>query len=304
MNLKPEAVRRRAVSCYLRVRGVRLHVRVLGPEGVPCAFVLHGWLDTSASFLPFAEVLRERAGGKLRVVIPDQRGFGYSQSAPQGYWFPDYVADLAAIAAHFGSRAPFDLVGHSMGAQVVSLYAGLQPERVRRLVIMDGLGVADMPVERAPGRYSAWLEKLGDPPVNGEFLSFDALAARIRQHHPRLNAEQAHVLARSWGVRGASGRVRLLADALHRMDGPLLYRSAAAEAIWRQVTAPTLILLAGESPLRARIGAAELERRQACFVCHRVVTLDGIGHMMHVEAPRRSADAVAGHLLQAVAKCT
>lgn len=296
-------MRPNGVSHYLRVRGVRLHVRVLGSLVAPRVFILHGWLDASASFVPFAQALREQAGGNLCVIIPDQRGFGYSQPAPQDYWFPDYVADLAAIAAHWGGMEAFSIVGHSMGAQVASLYAGLQPQRVRRLVVMDGLGVPDMPVADAPRRYADWLQALSKPPINGDFPDFVALAARIQRHHPRLDDEQAGLLARSWGVRDASGRVRLLADARHRMDGPLLYRSGEAETIWRQVTAPTLILLAGESPLRTWIGAAELERRQACFAQRQVVTLAGVGHMMHIETPQRSADAVTNFLLEPVPAC-
>lgn len=290
-------------SQFLRVRGLRLHVRVWGREDAPLVFVLHGWLDNSASFAPLVERVLRVAHGELRVVVPDQRGFGYSGWAPQGYWFPDYVADFDAVVEHFAHDAAFTVIGHSLGAQVASLYAGLRPSRVCRLALMDGLAVPDMPSALAPARYAGWLDQLRAPPVNHRYANFQILAQRVAASHPRLSAAQAGFLARCWGAPDARGGLRLLADPAHRMDGPTLYRSAEAEAIWHAVTAPTLLLLAGDSPLRARLGASELERRQGCFASRRTVVLEGVGHMMHVEAPRRCADALAAFVLEDASAC-
>lgn len=290
-------------SVFVRVRGLRLHLRVFGPDDAPPLFLLHGWLDNSASFAPLAECLRERAGGNLRVIVPDHRGFGYSAWAPQGYWFPDYVADFDAIVAHFAPTAPFLLVGHSLGAQVASLYAGLRPQRVHRLALMDGLAVPDMPAHTAPARYGRWLTQLHTPPSHHSYPDFETLAARIRAHQPRLNVAQADFLARCWAAPGADGQLHLLADPAHRMNGPTLYRSAESEAIWHAVTAPTLHLLADESPFREQLGAHECERRHACFAQFEDVTLDGVGHLMHVEAAERCADILTDFMLKPRAPC-
>lgn len=283
-------------STYLRVRGLRLHLRHFGPDSAPPLFLLHGWLDASASFAPTIEALLARAPMPLQVIAPDWRGCGYSEWAPGGYWFPDYLADFDAIADHCAPRQAFSLVGHSMGAQVASLYAGLRPQRVRKLALLDGLALPDAPPERAPERLLRWLTQLRESPQHHPYASFEALAGRIRRHHPRLSAAQADLVARCWGDEDGHGQVRLLADPQHRVQGPGLYRVAESMAVWRRITAPTLFLQAGESAFHAALPADEWQRRQACFGGHRSVTLDGVGHMLQFEAPQASAAALAEFL--------
>ncbi|HEU0196741.1 MAG TPA: alpha/beta hydrolase [Nevskiaceae bacterium] len=280
-------------SVCLRTRGLRLHVRVYGPLDAPLLFLLHGWLDASASFAPLIAALRAETGDPLCVIAPDQRGFGYSQGAGATYWFPDYIADLDAVVNHFAADRDVLMAGHSMGAQVASLYAGLRPHRVQRLALLDGLAVPDMPAATAPRRYAAWLDPLGTPAVARSYPDFTALEARIAAHHPGFGPHQAGLLAHAWAAPDGNGRVRLLADPTHRRDGPLVYHSADAETVWRCVTAPTLFLLAGKSPFRESLGRAEYARRMACFAKHEDCVLEGVGHLMHVEAPRRCAAILA-----------
>lgn len=285
-----------STSTFLRVRGLRLHLRHFGSDNAPLLFLLHGWLDASASFAPMIEALLARAPSPLRVIAPDWRGCGYSEWAPAGYWFPDYLADFDAIADHCAPGQAFSLVGHSMGAQVASLYAGVRPQRVRKLALLDGLALPDTPPERAPERLLRWLTQLREPPRHHPYPSFEALAERIRRHHPRLSAAQADLVARCWGDADGHGRVRLLADPQHRLQGPGLYRVAESMVVWRRITAPTLFLQAGESAFHAALPADEWRRRQACFGDHRSVTLDGVGHMLQFEAPQASAAALAEFL--------
>lgn len=286
------------VSEFLRVRGLRLHLRRFGPADAPLLFLTHGWLDASASFVPVIQRLRARAGGRLQVIAPDWRGLGYSEWAPGGYWFQDYVADLDAIVEHYASDEPFLLAGHSMGAQAVSLYAGLRPERVSRLVLMDALSLPDMPAEIAPRRVRRWLDQLRAPPVHRPYRSFDELAGRVRRLHARLTPAQAAFVARCWGREDAAGRVHLLADPRHRLNGPSLYRAAESEAVWREVTAATLILYAEASEFRRAIPDEARQQRHDCFRDHRVRVLPQVGHMHHFEAPQATADALADFLLE------
>ncbi|HEX7382571.1 MAG TPA: alpha/beta hydrolase [Nevskiaceae bacterium] len=278
----------------MRARGLRFHVLGFGDDAAPTLFVLHGWGDSSASFIPFVHALLARVDEPMRVFAMDHRGFGYSARGSGGYyWFPDYVADLAAVIDGLVPGQRVKLVGHSMGAQIASLYAGLRPARVERLVLMDGLAVADMPPSATPARYARWLDALAQPPRMQSFASFDALAARIRRRQPHLDARQALFLARCWATAEEDGRVTLLADPLHRMDGPLPYHAADFEAVWRCVTAPTLFLLAEASALRGMLPDGDYVRREACFRNHSTQSLRGVGHLMHVEAPERCAEAVA-----------
>ena len=76
------------------------------------------------------------------LVAMDMRGFGRTQRPDDGYWFPDYLADLDALLDHLSPDAPLDLVGHSMGGNIVMLYAGARPQRVRKVVEPRSVRVA------------------------------------------------------------------------------------------------------------------------------------------------------------------
>ncbi len=119
------------------IRGIDCHVRRWGPGHAPPLVLLHGSQDVSASWQFVVDALER----DWQVVAPDWRGHGLSgRSGADTYWFPDYVADLDALLEHVTPDAPARLVGHSMGAQVAALYAGVRPDRVARLVNVDGFG--------------------------------------------------------------------------------------------------------------------------------------------------------------------
>ena len=278
-----------STSDYLAVRGLRYHVRRWGDPAAPKIFLLHGWLDTSATWALVAQGLVQ---GR-QVLCPDWRGFGLSEWPPDGYWFPDYVGDLEAVLDHYSPDAPVDLVGHSMGGQVGSLYAGLRPARVQRLALLDSLFLPDMEATLAPKRYRAWLDELKALPKQKTYANFEALAERVRHQHPQLSAERALFVAHGWGKQDADGRVSLCADPKHRLRGPGLYKAEESLAVWREVTAPTLFLDGGKSPFGKAISADELKRRRECFRnCHEGV-IAAAGHMVHFDAPDETARELA-----------
>ena len=79
-------------SEFLAVRGLRYHVRHWGDADAPKLFMLHGWMDVSASFQFVVDCLQ----GEWHVIAPDWRGFGLTDcSGADTYWFADYIGDLA-----------------------------------------------------------------------------------------------------------------------------------------------------------------------------------------------------------------
>jgi pimeloyl-ACP methyl ester carboxylesterase len=279
-------------SEFIRVRELRYHVRRWGDPAAPPVVLLHGFLDVSATWQPVAEALLPG----LQVLAPDLRGFGLTEWPQDGYWFQDYLGDLEVILDHYSPGAPVSLVGHSMGAQVVSLFAGLRPARVRKLVCLDGLFLPDMESALAPKRFRRWLDELRDLPQQKTYPSFEELAARIRKQHPDLPAERADFVARCWGREDDHGRIALCADPKHRLSGPGLYRNEESMAIWREVTAPTLFVDAGLSQFRKAISPEETARRRACFRDPLAVTVERGTHMLHFSAPAETARAIAGFL--------
>ena len=191
---------------------------------------------------------------------------------------------------------PIDLIGHSMGGQVAALYAGLRPERIRKLVILDAMYLPDMPSEDAPMRLRQWLDDIHTPVQDRYYDNLDELARRTAKNHAGLDADGATQVAAAWGGLEEDGRVRLLADPRHRQRGPLLYRDAEARAVFKQVEAPTLLLDAENTNLKAICPHEEREARIACFKNAQRLTLENSGHMLHFDAPKRTAAVVQDFL--------
>jgi len=279
-------------SLFVEVRGLRYHCRCWGDAKAPKLFMLHGWMDVSASFQFLVDALK----GNRRVIAPDWRGFGQSGRAPGGrYWFPDYFADLEALLAHFEKGAPATLVGHSMGGNVATMYAGIRPERVARVVNLEGFGLAGAPAQKAPERYRRWLDELaGEPPSFRDYDSFDSLAARLRSNNPRLTEERAQFLARHWGTAKPDGRVALASDPAHKLVNPVLYRLEEAEACWKNVVAPVLWVVGAESktPGMLKLSAVDLAARKAAFRSLTERIIPDSGHMLHHDRPERLAEVI------------
>jgi pimeloyl-ACP methyl ester carboxylesterase len=244
-------------------------------------------MDVSASF----QFLVDSFSRDWHVIAPDWRGFGLSDWAREGYWFPDYYADLEALADHYQSGEPVCLVGHSMGGVIASIYAGIRPDRVARLVSMEGLGLARHAPDQAPVRYAQWLDQLKDPPAFKPYRSFDEVAARLRKTNPRLSEEHAAFLARHWAKQLPGGEVVLHSDPRHKTFNPYLFRIDEAIACWRRVTAPVLLVSGQQSniPARMRDTPEQLAERKGAFRDRREVELDECGHMMHHDQPQRLA---------------
>ena len=277
-----------STSEFIEVRGRRCHVRCWGPAAAPKLFLLHGWMDVSATF----QFLVDAFERYWRVLAPDWRGFGMSQWNDDAYWFPDYMADLDAMLAHYSPEAPACLAGHSMGGNAASLYAGIRPERVARLVTLEGFGLRATHSVQAPERYAKWLADLRNPPPNPRYADRAEFAARLRRANPRLEQNQAEFLALHLGEE-RNGAIEVAADPYHRLPNPVLYRIDDAKACWRKVTAPVLWVAASESFIMKTFsgeeGQEEYKRRIACFADVRVETVADAGHNMQHDQPQTVA---------------
>lgn len=286
MNRVTYRARREPQHASLVIRGVTCHVTRWGAQAAPPVVLLHGWMDTGDTFQFLVDAMSDR----WSFVAPDWRGFGRSAWEPQGYWFPNYLADLDELLESFSPGAPAMLVGHSMGGNVASLYAGVRPERVSRLVNIEGLGLRRSAPEQAPERYRRWLEELRAVPGFSEYASLEQLAESLCRRNPRLDAARADFIARAWAEPTAAGSVVFRSDPRHKLVNPVLYRREEAEACWRRVTAPVLLLLGEHSEIRGRLGSDVTDDRlRELFQGLRIETVAGAGHMLHHERPAEAA---------------
>lgn len=271
------------------IRGVEHFVSEWGDESLPPVVYLHGWGDTGTTLQFVVDALTH----PLRVIAPDFRGFGRSAHAGPAYWFPDYLADLDRLLEAYSPDRPVVLAGHSMGANVAALYAGALPERVAGFVNVEGFGLTDSDPAAAPSHYRRWLERSRQMAPFSEFGSYDELVERIKKRSPRLGEAAAQFVAREWAEEGSDGIVRLRADAAHKLPNAVLYRRAEAEACWREIRAPVLLVSGADTEFAAALESwrdPDPSRHPFPGARHEVVA--DSGHMVHFEAPLRLATLI------------
>ena len=284
-----------SASTFLSIRGLRYHVRTWGNPDATRLFLLHGWMDVSASFQFAVDALEH----DWFVIAPDWRGFGLSEWINNSYWFPDYIADLDALLRHFQPDAPAILVGHSMGGNVANLYAGIRPERVGKLVLAEGFGLPPTKPEKAPERYARWLEENDNSPGLRPYASFDDVVERLKKNNPRITDERAAFLAPHWAERKPDGSIHLRADPCHKMVNPVLYRIEEAMACWKRISAPVLWLWGdGEWMMKWMKGDKSLlDSYRSCYRSLREETIADAGHMMHHDQPEKLARLIEDFVL-------
>jgi pimeloyl-ACP methyl ester carboxylesterase len=297
-------IRETSRSEFITLRGLRSHVRHWGRPGARKMFLLHGWMDVSASFQFMVDALQ----GDWHVIGLDWRGFGETDTPTRypgttSYWFPDYIADLEALIDHFQPDGQVDLVGHSMGANVSCLYAGIRPERVRRVVDLEGFGLVGASPEQAPARYARWLDEMRVDPGMRTYDDVSGVAARLQKTNPRLPDDRAAFLAEHWSRRNEEGRWAILGDPAHRLTNPVLYRLEEVMEVWRQVTAPVLHVEAKDSETlrglaeRQKQTVDEFKTRFRAFRDFREAVVPDAGHMIHHDQPELVARLVEDFLL-------
>ena len=298
-----------ATSLFVPVRGLQYHVLTWGqPRAAPPLVMVHGWMDVGASFQFVVDALEATAAAGRWVIAPDWRGFGLTQ-APEptdSYWFPDYLGDLDGLLGALGIEGPVDLIGHSMGGNVVMSYAGVRPARIRRLVNLEGFGLPRAEPRHAPKRLAQWLDSLAEPQGMKDYADEEEVAARLRKTNPRLAHDKARWLAPHWSRCGDDGRLRILGDPAHRRPNPVIYRVEEILETWRGITAPLLWVEGADSQPEVswggRYSKAEFHERLKVIAHHdpqveRHVLAD-CGHMLHHDQPEALAARLATFLVQ------
>ena len=285
-------------SEFITVRGLRYHIRHWGRQGAPKLFMVHGWMDVSASFQFVVDCLQR----DWHVIAPDWRGFGLTESSGSDtYWFPDYLGDLDAILDHYSPDAPVNLLGHSMGGNVVCLYAGVRPQRIAQLINLEGFGLPATRPEQAPTRYAQWLDELRERPVLHSYSTQQQVATRLQKTNPRLTDERAAFLASHWAAKNAAGEWEILGDPAHKSSSPILYRIEEVLACWQAITAPVLWVEADDTSAWRWMGPkeqarGEIDRRITFIPRVTTATIEDAGHMLHHDQPQALAALIENFL--------
>jgi pimeloyl-ACP methyl ester carboxylesterase len=270
---------------------LRLHYAVWGDESKPPLFLVHGSRDHARSWDFVANALVDR----FAVYAPDLRGHGDSDWAiGSQYSVIDYVLDLAKLVETVG-RFPVVLIGHSLGGGVVLEYAGTMPQRVAKVVSIEGLGPRGMRHRPADARmrdYLAYMWELEERQPH-RYETLEQAAERMRDANRHLSPELALHLTRHGARRQEDGSYTWKFDNFTRIRSPYEWNDEDARAIWNAIRAPVLHVRGSESwhqdPNRLGRGSA--------FHDMRSVVIKDAGHWVHHDQFDRFVEAVREFLV-------
>ena len=289
-------VKRSFRSEFVPIRNLRYHVQIWGePSANKTPLVMvHGWMDVAASYQFVVDAFSQ----DHYVIAPDWRGYGKTASGgADNFWFPDYLADLDFLLDHYAPNQQVNLVGHSMGGNVAMLYAGIRPERIRRLVNLEGFGMPATVPAQAPGRYAKWMDELkklhqGELDMRA-YEMVSGVARRLMKTNPRLTNDKAEWLARHWAAENIDGTWNILGDAAHKISNAYLYRLEEVQEIYKRISMPVLAVEASDSSLDLWWkGAYTLEQyheRLKAVPNVEIGHIKNAGHMLHHDQPEALA---------------
>lgn len=285
-------VKRKFRSEFVPIRNLQYHVQVWGepsPDKTPLVMV-HGWMDVAASYQFVVDAFAQ----DHYIIAPDWRGYGKTPSGNvDNYWFPDYMADLDFLLDHYSPDQPVNLVGHSLGGNVVMLYGGVRPERIRRLVNLEGFGLPATTPDMAPARYATWMDELKKL-HRGEMdlRAYDAasgVARRLMKTNPRLTQDKADWLARHWAEENAEGKWTILGQPAHKVISAHLYQSEEVLELYRRLSMPVLAVEASDNSLdlwwKGKFTLEQYHERIKAVPNVEIGFIPDAGHMMHHDQP-------------------
>nr|WP_315491388.1 alpha/beta hydrolase [uncultured Rhodoferax sp.] len=285
-------VKRKSRSEFVPIRNLQYHVQIWGqpaPDKTPLVMV-HGWMDVAASY----QFVVDAFANDHYIIAPDWRGYGKTPSGNvDNYWFADYMADLDFLLDHYAPDQQVNLVGHSLGGNVVMLYGGVRPERIRRLVNLEGFGLPATTPDMAPARYAKWMDELkklhrGEMDLKA-YDAVSGVARRLMKTNPRLSQDKADWLARHWAEENAEGKWTILGQPAHKVISAHLYQSEEVLELYRRLSMPVLAVEASDNSLdlwwKGKFTLAQYHERIKNVPNVEIGFIPDAGHMMHHDQP-------------------
>ncbi len=237
-------------------------------RGGPVLLLLHGMAGNAGVWQPLVQELKGRWRGK--IIVPDLRGHGRSP-AGRHYGYGQHAADISELV---DAEEPMSVVAHSMGAVVAMAAAaasyGLKIDSILGFGVKMVFPEADVEKARSLSRLPVrWFETRRE--AAERFLKLSGLAGLAEENSPGVTA----------GVREENGRWRLAAD-------PRIFSAPVPDFdnLLASCKARVRLVCGSED---AMVNLQQLRRYD-----REAIELPGLGHNLHVQAPRALADLI-GH---------
>lgn len=259
---------------------LRIHYVDWGNETAPTVVLVHGGRDHARNWDWVARDLRR----DFHVIAPDLRGHGDSQWAIGGmYAVADFVLDIANLIEAIGDHEIF-LVGHSLGGAISLMYAGIYPERVRKLVAIEGLGPPPAMLERLRDRPPSqrmreWIQQMRGLAARlpRRYATIEDAASRMREENEFLSDEQARHLTIHSVNRNEDGTFSWKFDNYVRSFAPYRFDVDDMRGLWSRIECPTLLVRGAAS----WASDPEMDGRIERFRQARLVNIAKAGHWVH-----------------------
>ena len=271
---------------------LRLHYVDYGREDAPLLVLVHGGRDHARNW----DFVAKRLTDRYHVIAPDLRGHGDSAWAYGSlYTMPEFLLDLHQLLRHLDAP-PAVLVGHSLGGAIALQYAGVYPDRVSKVVAIEGLGpppamITDKPVEERLDEWMGTMQELATR-HGKRYATLAEAEARMREANPHLTAAVAHHLTVNGVIRMEDGSYSWKFDNYIRAWGPYAYDREAVQRLWSRIRCPVLLFRGSESWAENPV----TDGRAAHFRDYRYSEVKGAGHWVHHDRLDEFMDAVDAFL--------
>jgi pimeloyl-ACP methyl ester carboxylesterase len=267
-------------SHYFMSLRTRLHYLDWGNSAAPLLVLVHGGFDHGRSWDWTARALSSH----YHVIVPDLRGHGDSGwSSDGGYAIHHHIYDLAQLIA-IQNRDPVTIIGHSLGGSIALRYAGLFPEKVAKLVAIEGLGMTPTIVQTqqakpATERWMDWIDdrRIGATRTPRRYPTIEAAIDRMRERNQDLSLEQALHLTIHGTNRNEDGTYSWKFDPYLRPISPFGTLDEQLPEFWGRISCPVLLCLGLDSwasnPMK--------DGRAAHFADVRLAEFADAGHWLH-----------------------
>ena len=253
---------------------MKLHYLDWGNIHAPPLLLIHGNRDHCHNWDWVAQELRDQ----YHIIAPDFRGHGDSEWVNgSAYGHIGYIYDLAQLI-YQQDLAPLHIIAHSLGGGVALRYAGIYPENIKKMVIIEGTGVPPWVLNPAPPheRLREWIEQTrkmsGRMPRRYNTLN-DAFE-RMRTENSYLRGDQAKHLTLHGSNQNEDGSYSWKFDNYTHLMSPFDLTAEQSRDLWGRIAAAVLLMSGSESWL---VKSQEYDKSQYFQNARHVMVADA-GH--------------------------
>jgi pimeloyl-ACP methyl ester carboxylesterase len=274
---------------YYESQRIRLHYAVWGNGDKPPLLLIHGGEDHCRNW----DFVAARLLDHYDLYAPDLRGHGDSGWAIGGmYSLPEFVYDVSVLVSAL--PRPLPVIGHSLGGAIGLQYAGTFPDRVSKVVAIEGWGPPQIDMQPAHKRMQHWIDHMHEMERRRprRYVTREEATKRMIEANPHLTPEMSRHLT-LYGTRmNEDATFSWKFDNYVRIRSPYQFNLDDAKDIWAQITSPVLLVKGAES------WAADPEKdgRTAVIKDRRSVTIEKAGHWVHHDQLERVMDQIHAFL--------